>query len=55
MDHIVEIFTAIARTLATVRTDNADGNWAKLLGCIKACGEGAALCKAKEEDVNEDA
>lgn len=53
MNHIAEIFEAIARTLATVKTDNTDGNWNKLMGCIKACSDGAALCRKEEPDNGE--
>lgn len=46
-NRIREIFEAIIRTLATVKTDNADGNWNKLLGCMKACQDGLQII-AKE-------
>ncbi len=55
MDKIKELFDAIARTLATVKVDNSDGAWNKLLGCINACTKGVQICEELEKEGDPDA
>lgn len=55
MDEIIRMIQAIDNTLGTIKTDDSDGNWSKLLGCRTACKNLiAALTKRKEESENGD-
>ena len=55
MDEIIRMIQAIDTTLGTIKTDDTDGNWSKLLGCRGACKNLIAkLTKRKEESENGD-
>ena len=55
MDDIIRMIQAIDNTIATIRTDDRDGNWAKLLGCRTACKNLIAeLTNRKEESTDGD-
>lgn len=52
-DNIINILQAIHKTIGTVRTDNTDGNWNKLLGCQQACEQ--AIRELRKMDAQESA
>ena len=52
-DSIINILQAVHKTIGTIRTDNTDGNWNKLLGCQQACEQ--AIRGLREMDTKENA
>lgn len=52
-DNIINILQAIQKTIGTVKTDNENGNWNKLLGCQQACEQ--AIRELREMDAKKSA
>lgn len=52
MEKIITTLQAVINTLRTVKTDNADGNWQKLLGCENAITQILNDLAKKEADAD---